>query len=287
VVEDREPADGAMPNLPWCGPYPEERRMTTVASAEKPRVKVARRERYLGPFLAVLAALSKFGAILLKFKILGVAVGMLVSVFAYVWYGGIWFGIGLVILLFVHEMGHVIELRRQGLPASMPIFIPFLGALISMKKMPKDAWNEAKMAIAGPILGSLAALACWFIGIAADSNHFRALAFLGFFVNLFNLLPVVPLDGGRVMSAIHPFVWVIGFLAFAALAVVSPNPLLLIILFFCFMEMWRRWKLRYHPTEREYYRVKPWQRLTAATLYFGLAALLVLGMAATHVPHSF
>ena len=74
-------------------------------------------------------------------------------------------------LLFVHEMGHVIEAKRQGLPVSAPLFIPFLGAMITMKQMPQDAWNEAKVAIAGPLLGSVGASALWVAGEAADSNH--------------------------------------------------------------------------------------------------------------------
>ena len=79
---------------------------------------------------------------------------MFVSAAFYVWFGGWWFGIGLVVLLFVHEMGHVLEAKRQGLPVSAPLFIPFLGALITLKQMPHNAWNEAKLAIAGPIVGS-------------------------------------------------------------------------------------------------------------------------------------
>ena len=97
------------------------------------------------PIAAIGAFLAKFGVVLLKFKVL---FSMFVSAAFYVWLGGWWFGIGLVVLLFIHEMGHVVEAKRQGLPVSAPVFIPFRGALISLKQMPHNAWNEAKLASA-------------------------------------------------------------------------------------------------------------------------------------------
>ncbi|MDQ2911614.1 MAG: site-2 protease family protein, partial [Actinomycetota bacterium] len=142
------------------------------------------------PIVAIGAFLAKFGVVLLKFKFL---FSMFVSAAVYVWIGGWWFGIGLVVLLFVHEMGHVLEAKRQGLPVSAPVFIPFLGALITLKQMPPDAWREARLGIAGPLLGSAGAAAIYLVGVAYDSQHLKALAFLGFFINLFNLLPVSPL----------------------------------------------------------------------------------------------
>ena len=187
-------------------------------------------------------------------------------------------------LLFVHEMGHVLEAKRQGLPVTAPLFIPFFGAFITMKQMPQDAWNEAKVGIAGPLVGSAGALALWIAGEAVDSNSLKAIAFLGFLINLFNLLPVVPLDGGRIVGALHPALWFVGFLALLGLVVVRPNPLLILILIFSGMELWSRWQMRNHPERQSYYRVRPSQRVTMAALYFGLAILLVIGMHATHVP---
>jgi len=236
------------------------------------------------PIAAVGAFLAKFGAVLLKFKFL---FSMFVSAAVYVWLGGWWFGIGLVVLLFVHEMGHVLEAKRQGLPVSAPLFIPFMGALITMKQMPHNAWREARVAIAGPLLGSAGALALYIAGVAFDSRALKALAFLGFFINLFNLLPVVPLDGGRITAALHPALWLVGFVALLGLVFYRPNPILIIILIFGASELWRRWQMRRHPEMQEYYRVEPHQRLIIGALYFGLAILLVLGMHETHVPRSF
>jgi Zn-dependent protease len=240
--------------------------------------------KLLAPIAAVAAFLAKFGALLLKFKFL---FSMLVSAAFYVWLGGWWFGIGLIVLLFVHEMGHVLEAKSQGLPVSVPVFIPFLGALITMKQMPHDAWREARLAIAGPLLGSAGALAIYAFGVGYDSPQLKALAFLGFLLNLFNLLPVIPLDGGRITAALHPALWFVGFLALLGLVLYRPNPILIIILLFAASELWRRWRLRGFPQMQQYYRVEPHRRVIMAVLYFGLAATLAVGMYATHVPHNF
>ena len=265
---------------------PEERARLAELAYYEPPEPVRHEPRFpllrklAAPLVAIGALAVKFGGVLLKFKFL---FSMFVSAAFYVWFGGWWFGLGLVFLLFVHEMGHVLEAKRQGLPVSAPLFIPFLGALITLKQMPHNAWNEAKLAIAGPIVGSAGAAAIWIAGVAADSNHLKALAFLGFFLNLFNLLPVVPLDGGRIVGALHPVLWLIGFLALLGLVFLMPNPILIIILIVSGMELWQRWRTRNHPELQEYYKVMPRQRAIIAVLYFGLAILLVLGMEATHL----
>jgi Zn-dependent protease len=244
----------------------------------------ARLRKLWGPIAATAAFLAKFGAVLLKFKFL---FSMFVSAAFYVWFGGWWFGVGLIVLLFVHEMGHVVEAKRQGLPVSVPVFIPFMGALITMKQMPHNAWREARLAIAGPLLGSAGALVLYLLGIVYDSQHLKALAFLGFLINLFNLLPVIPLDGGRITAALHPALWLLGFLGLLALVIYQPNPILIIILLLAGSELWRRWQLRRVPEMKQYYRVQRHQRVIMGFFYFGLAGALALGMHATHVPHSF
>src|SRR5262249_35484700 len=149
--------------------------------------------------------------------------GLFISFGAYVWFGGLWFGVGLIGLIFIHEMGHWLEAKRQGLPGSAPLFIPFLGASIFLKEHPPSAWKEVQLAIAGPLLGSLGALGVYAVALAEDSNELKAIAFLGFFINLFNLLPVVPLDGGRIVAAIHPALWVLGLVGLLALVLFRPN----------------------------------------------------------------
>ena len=239
------------------------------------------------PIAAAGAFIVKFGAVIFKLKIFTVAGSMIVSVGAYALLGGWWFGVGLVLLIFVHEMGHVLERRRQGVPASAPLFIPFMGAVVGMKQLPDNAWKEAQVALAGPVLGTVGAVAVWGLGAVYDSNFLKAMAFVGFLINLFNLLPIIPLDGGRAVSALHPAIWALGLGGLVALELYRPNPILLFILVLGGLELWRRWQTRHEPQFARYYRVKPWQRAAVFIVYVGLAAFLVFAMHETHVPRSF
>ena len=241
--------------------------------------------RLAAPFLVLGGLLVKFGGLLLKFKILLTAGSMLVSIAAYTWLWGLPFAIGFVLLILVHELGHVLELRRQGVPASAPLFIPFLGAVIGMKELPDDAWKEAKVALAGPLLGSAGAAVCWIAGEATGSDVLMGLAFVGFFLNLFNLIPVVPLDGGRAAGALHPALWFVGLVLMVGLAVVRPNPILFLIVILGGLDLWNRWRQRGEAAE--YYRLSVGQRATVAVVYLGLVLALGLAMSATYVERTF
>ena len=243
----------------------------------------------LGGLLVLLGAIAlKFKAVLLlipKLKVLTTSASMLVSVGAYSLIWGWTFALGFVLLLLVHEMGHVIQLRREGIAASAPVFIPFLGAAVWAKSLGSNALAEARVGLAGPILGSIGAAACIPIADATGNDFWRALAFTGFFLNLFNLLPVVPLDGGRAMAAMSPWMWALGLFGVVVLAFTYPNPVILLILLLAVVETWRRWRaLRSgDATVRAYYKVRPAHRALVAAVYLGLIALLVVGMDATHV----
>jgi Zn-dependent protease len=152
-----------------------------------------------------------------------------------------------------------------------------------MKELPDDAAAEARVGLAGPILGSVACLVPLGLYWATGDELFQALAFVGFFLNLFNLLPVLPLDGGRAMAALSPALWLVGFGLLVAVAVLFPNPIMLLILLFGGMETWRRWKARKDPESQEYHRVSRRDRVVIASVYLGLAGLLALGMDATFV----
>jgi Zn-dependent protease len=156
-----------------------------------------------------------------------------------------------------------------------------------MKQMPEDAWKESRVALAGPILGSIGAAVVWALGAAIGSDLLVALAFTGFFLNLFNLLPIVPLDGGRAVAAVHPALWGLGLAGLVALAFWHPNPILILILVVGAFELWRRWRERDNPAAAAYYKVLPWQRVTAGAVYIGLAALLAVAMTATHLERTF
>jgi Zn-dependent protease len=238
----------------------------------------------IGLLLAKLGAKLKLVLVLLpKVKLFTTSATMLVSVAAYSLIWGWKFAAGFVLLLLVHEMGHVIQLRREGVQASAPMFIPFMGAVISAKSLGRDALAEARVGLAGPVLGSLAAAALVPVAIATDSDLLMALAFTGFFLNLFNLLPVVPLDGGRAMAALSPWMWLVGLAALLGVAIAFPNPIILVILLLGGLESWNRWKNRNSPASREYHRVSTRNRVLVAAVYLTLIALLAVGMTETHV----
>jgi Zn-dependent protease len=242
--------------------------------------------------VALLALLAKLKSILLllpKAKLLLSAGTMLVSIAAYSVVFGWTFAVGFVVLLFVHEFGHVIQLRREGIKASAPMFIPFLGAVISTRSLGDNALAEARVGLAGPVLGSVGAAVCVLLWHLTGNDFWRALAFTGFFLNLFNLLPVVPLDGGRAMAAMAPWMWFVGFAALIPLAIIFPNPIIFLIVLIGGFETYKRWKLRRAggPAQRDYYRVRPLDRAWVAAVYLSLIAALVLGLHAMNLPRTF
>jgi len=252
--------------------------------------------RAVSPLVILVIALVKWGAklkgvllLLPKLKILTTSGTMLVSIGAYALIWGWKFGVGFVLLLLVHEMGHVIQLRREGIESSAPMFIPFLGAVVAAKSLGRDALAEARVGLAGPILGTLGAAAVVPLYWLTGNELFLALAFVGFFLNLFNLLPVVPLDGGRAMAAMAPWMWFAGFAGLIGLTFAFPNPIMLLILLFGGMETWRRWKAkRRGGREQEaYYQVRPAARLAVAAVYIGLIVACAAGMAGTFVERGF
>ena len=252
----------------------------------RPRPQSGIRRRLSAVGAALIAVLAKFKAalfVLPKLKLFASTGTILVSLAAYALLWGWAFAAGFIALLFVHEMGHVIALRREGLKASAPMFIPFMGAVIAARSLGRNALAEARVGLAGPILGSLGAAACILVWHVTGSDLWRALAFTGFFLNLFNLLPVVPLDGGRAMAAMAPWMWFAGLLAMIPLAILFPNPIILLILVFAGLETYKRWKLRRSGSAEQeaYYRVRPLDRALVAGVYLSLIALLVVGMHAT------
>jgi Zn-dependent protease len=270
--------------------------MTTDMQVETtpPRDRNAGLKRAGGLIVAAGALLLKFGAklkalllLLPKVKLLSTSATMLVSIGAYALIWGWKFAVGFVLLLFVHEMGHVVQLRREGVPATAPMFIPFLGAFVGMKRMPDDAGAEARVGLAGPVLGSLGCLVPLAIWWATDEPFFQALAFTGFFLNLFNLLPVLPLDGGRAMAALSPWMWFVGYALLIAATILFPNPILILILLLGGLETWRRFKERRDPEAQAYFRVPRGTRVAVAVVYLGLAVALGVGMDATHLERTF
>ena len=249
-----------------------------------------RAKRFGGPIVAVLVLLAtKLKAILLllpKLKILTTSATMLVSIAAYALIWGWSFAVGFVLLLLVHEMGHVIQLRREGIEASAPMFIPFLGAVVAAKSLGDDAAAEARVGLAGPVLGTIGTLIPLVLWLATGAEFWQALTYVGFFINLLNLLPVLPLDGGRAMAALSPWVWFAGYAGLVALTFIFPNPILILILLIGGYETWQRWKNRNTPEARAYHAIPARTRALVAVVYLGLAAVLAVGVSESFLEKS-
>jgi Zn-dependent protease len=248
----------------------------------------------LGGLLIILSKF-KFGVLFLlsklKFLFVFLKLGKFVTTFGsmffmivvYAQLYGWTFGIGFVLLIFVHEMGHFITAKHVGLKVTSPLFIPFVGAFISMKEQPADAVTEAKVALGGPVLGSLGALACVLLYPVTGQGFWLALAYSGFMINMFNLIPFHPLDGGRIASAISIKMWLVGIPLALLAAFKFFNPIIILLLIMGGIQMYRQWKT----PNTEYYNVPFATRVIFASSYFGLITLLGIGMAyilSMHLP---
>jgi Zn-dependent protease len=222
----------------------------------------------------------KYLLLLLKAGKLGPALvtsgTMVLSVLAYAWLFGLWYAVGFVALIFVHEMGHYVAARRRGLDVGAPTFIPFIGAWVELKDRPHSAEMEAYVGMAGPLVGTFGALACFYLGRATDSTLLLALAYAGFFLNLFNLIPLSPFDGGRITAVISPRMWFVGVPILVGLFFWRPSPLLILMAVLALPKIAEAWRGIKTPADRAYYDASAETRFTYALLYLGLAAFLAL-----------
>lgn len=186
--------------------------------------------------LAALFAAGKLGQFLTS------GASMLISVFAYAMVYGWRYAIGFVAMLFAHESGHFLAAKQRNLKVGAPTFIPFVGAWINLKDQPIDAETEAYIGIAGPMLGSFAAFLCFLAGYASGSRWMLAVSYAGFALNLFNLIPITPLDGGRIVAAISPRIWFLGAPLLVAVFFWQPSPLLLLIVILAVPQAWRAFR---------------------------------------------
>jgi Zn-dependent protease len=232
-------------------------------------------------FKSLLLVLLNLKWFLVGGKLLLSSFSFLASVWFYALFWGWKFALVFTLLIFVHEMGHAVTMRFFGVPASLPYFIPGFGALITMKGRPSSALEEAYVALAGPFVGTLGALACYSVAQATGSSFWMAAAYTGFFLNLFNLAPVLPLDGGRVVGAISPRIWMFGLvmLVVAAVAFHWFNPLLLILIVVSLPQAIAAWRGQ----DREYYTIPMASRIGVGVAYFALAGFLIAAMPAARV----
>lgn len=187
------------------------------------------------------------------------------------------FAVGIVALIFVHEMGHYIAARQKGLDAGLPTFIPFFGAWIALKDTPMNVETEAYVAFAGPYLGTLGALICFFLARQYDNDLLLALSYTGFFLNLFNLIPLSPFDGGRISAILSPRIWLVGAPILVALFFWRPSPLLIVMAVLSAPQVMKAFK--YDPKAPEnvvYYQTKLETKISYAIAYLSLAGFLAV-----------
>src|SRR5438477_9620830 len=246
----------------------------------------SRIKKALGPVAVVGVVIAKFFAKLkffilpaLKFLPLLLKSGgtMVLMIWVYTMMWGWKFAVGFVVLLLVHECGHLIVAKKFGLKVGAPVFIPFMGAFIALKEAPRNAWMEACVGIGGPLLGSLGALICNSLGEVSDAPVFIALAWFGYFLNLFNLTPVGMLDGGRIVTALSRWLWLPGFAVLVWFGWKYPNFVIWLIVLLSLPRVYSLFRKRTEEEQR-YFEVTPSQRWKMSVLYFGLIAVLLFGM---------
>jgi Zn-dependent protease len=225
----------------------------------------------MGKLLILLFSAGKLG------KMLTTGGTMIISIVAYSWIFGWPYAVGFVLLIFFHEMGHYLAAKQRGLDVGAPTFIPFVGAWIELKDQPLNVETEAYVGFAGPIVGSIAALVCFALAREYNSQLLLALAYSGFMLNLFNLIPISPLDGGRITAIISPKVWLLGIPLLAALFFYHPSPMLILIALLAYPQLKIAWDHFRHgnPDETsEYYNTPLSTRVNYGVLYLGMIVFL-------------
>ena len=259
---------------------------STQLAAPRTETAWSRVKKALGPVAVATALIAKFFAKLkflvlplLKFLPILLKSGgtMLLMIWIYTRMWGWQFGVGFVLLLLVHECGHLLVAKKFGLKVGAPVFIPFMGAFIALKEAPRNAWMEACVGIGGPMLGTFGALICNSLGEVSGAPVFIALAWFGYFLNLFNLTPVGMLDGGRIVTALSRWLWLPGFAVLIWFGWKFPNFVVWLMVLLSLPRIYSLFRKR-SEEERRYYEVTPAQRWTMSILYFGLIAVLVFAM---------
>lgn len=222
--------------------------------------------------LLLLFKFAKFGPVLKS------AGFMLLSVGAYALLFGWWYAVGFVLLLLVHEMGHYVAARRLGMNVGLPTFIPFVGAWIELKDQPLTVTQEAQIAFAGPFAGTVGAAIVLALAQWQQSTLLLALAYAGFFINLFNLVPITPFDGGRIVAILSPKVWFIGVPLLVSAFLLTPSPMFLMILLLVaptiYVALRAAWRGEVPEHNPRYYEVPLEERVRYGAYYLILVSFL-------------
>lgn len=243
----------------------------------------------IGALVALFLGALAYGkyAFLLIFKIPALATlgSALISVGAYSLWGGPWFAVGLVSMIFIHEMGHVVEIRRQGMAATAPIFIPFFGAAIFQRSHAQSPMRQAQIGIAGPIAGTIGATAALVLYGSTQWEPLLLTAYLGFLVNLFNMIPFGMLDGGWILAPVSKWIQVAGLALLAYLFFTGAlSPLVIIIVLLGMPVVFQRFQnraldayLTSEPAPQRYLMGAAWLGLVAYLAFFFVQTETMLG----------
>jgi Zn-dependent protease len=208
---------------------------------------------------------------------------MLVSLVVYAFMFGWKYAAGFIVLLFLHEMGHYIAARQRGLHVGLPTFIPFVGAWINLKDLPHDAETEAHVGLGGPLLGTVGAIGCYYLARDSGPTWLLAVAYSGFFLNLFNLIPLSPFDGGRITAVLSPRIWLLGVPILLALFWWRPSPMLLLMALLAAPQVWKALTYRSDsPEAQTYYAVPVAKKWEYALIYLVLSGFLAVMAHDTH-----
>ncbi len=217
-------------------------------------------------------------------KLLTTGGTMLVSLVVYAFVFGWKYAAGFIVLLFVHEMGHYIAARKRGLDVGAPTFIPFIGAWIELKDLPHDAETEAFVGLGGPLLGTVGAIVVYFLARETGTTWLLAVAYAGFFLNLFNLIPLSPFDGGRITAVLSPRIWLAGVPILVGLFFWRPSPMLILMALLAAPQLWKAITYKRDSVEAQtYYAVPLATKLEYGLIYLGLAGFLAV---MTHDVHA-
>jgi Zn-dependent protease len=257
--------------MTWVGP-------PKISAPDAPPPPRRGLRSWLGVGLVALLVKAKALLVLLKgLKLAKLAITM-GSMFVMIWVEGVrfgWaFGVGFVVLLLIHELGHGVAIKQAGLDAGYPVFIPFFGAFITLKGQIRSPIVEARIALAGPIAGAGASVGCAALYFATHGRLWLALANTGFFLNLFNMTPIPPLDGGRAARVFSRQAWIVGLVVLVGLFIATQAPQLILIGIMALSHTFAR---RAQPVDPEVEEVTPEARRNAAFEFFGLCGFLALG----------
>jgi len=221
-------------------------------------------------FLLLIAGL-KFG------KLFGTVGTMLLSVGVYAIVFGWRYAVGIVAMLFIHEMGHYVAARQRGLRVGLPMFIPFAFAWVKLEDTPHDAETDAYVALGGPMLGTVGAIACYFLARNYGVHWLLAVSYTGFFINLINLIPLPPLDGGRITSVLSPRIWLLGVPIIGALLWYRFSFILLLVAILAGPHVLAALRFdKNSPEAQQYYAVSPRVRWEYGFIYVVLIAFLAM-----------